>query len=132
MPNYSWLQYSIAAFTMVLGQSACMTNTIEENCSVEGAELLGGQITEDEICSRFKQQLDDAREGSPAGSVKNIALTLKKPATIDVVVVLQSDQGEKRYPSVSIDAIDRQLVASDLDRLAQATAKVLAADADGA
>ncbi len=123
------MRYSFAPVLMILSQSACMTDLTSENCNVAGAELLGGQMTSEEICSRFAQRLGAARQADGQGEITDISLSVKKPATIDVVVVLKSQDGSKSYPPVSIDAIDRQLVASDLDRLAEATAQVIAKDA---
>ncbi|WP_284126126.1 hypothetical protein [Parerythrobacter aestuarii] len=103
-----------------------MSNGGLANCSAEGVQYLSSEATEASVCAAFERRVSEAlQQGDASAKADNLSVTLRfqKRGTMEASIV--ATNGDKAYPPIAIDVVDRSLAMRDLDRLADAVAKML-------
>lgn len=98
------------------------------DCTIEGAEYLAGEMSADELCRKFEQRLQQelgAKSDGPQLRDILVAIAVEKRGSLKAKVTAQSNGKAVDYPVVGFDVMDRSLKQSDLDLLAEATAKFI-------
>lgn len=109
-------------------QAACVTDDVSSNCTVEGAEHLSQDASGDRVCGVFIDRLGGALTAADAGieiGDLTIAIVLDERGTASARVEREEANEVVRYPTVSVDVMDRRLNEQDLEQLADDVARLL-------
>ena len=119
----------VLSSALFLAHTGCVTSNIENTCTIEGAELLSGNLDSRRACEIFEQNLAAAlAEAGVADESRDysVAISIAKRGTLEAQLVERLSGGEtKSYPVVAIDVMDRPMQEDDLGRLARGVAGIL-------
>lgn len=116
--------HTIAPLCASLLLAACMHEQPVASCTVEGEKHLPDVGSSQEICERFRARLSQSVE--PASLVNDLSLRIT--ATPEGSITADARSGDGLALELAVDVMDRNLNASDLDRLADDLAIALNTD----
>ncbi len=109
-------------------QTSCVAREAQSACSIDGLQYLPSTISRNEACDRFRARVAAVleEEGYDAEmDAMTMAIELNKNGSAQARIAVAGTGQNGAYPVVALDVMDRPLALRDLDRLADATARML-------